>query len=105
MQRGRSSSAPAQGRADAFIDNDIDPAILPRLSDDDLRELGIKSVGHRKKILTAIAELSHQADQPLPASEAATRNAHDGAAPNAKQMRPKGGTPRPCSSTSRDRPP
>ncbi|MER9971615.1 adenylate/guanylate cyclase domain-containing protein [Mesorhizobium sp. M0060] len=67
--------------ADAFIDNDIDPAILPKLSDDDLRELGVKSVGHRKKILTAIAELSHQADQPLPASEEAKRNAHHGAAP------------------------
>ncbi|MER8476012.1 SAM domain-containing protein [Mesorhizobium sp. M1163] len=27
--------------ADACIDNDIDPAILRKLSDDDLRELGV----------------------------------------------------------------
>ncbi|TPN30930.1 hypothetical protein FKO01_16680 [Mesorhizobium sp. B2-3-3] len=66
--------------ADAFFDNDIDLAILPELSDDDLRELGVKSLGHRRKILTAAAELSPQARRPPPAGEGAKRAAVQGAA-------------------------
>ena len=40
----------------AFIDNDIDREVLPDLSDVDLKELGV-SLGHRKKLLKAIAAL------------------------------------------------
>ena len=42
----------------AFRDNDIDPALLATLSADDLREMGIASLGHRKRLLAAIAELA-----------------------------------------------
>jgi hypothetical protein len=31
----------------AFRDNDIDPSLLLTLTDSDLRELGIQSLGHR----------------------------------------------------------
>jgi class 3 adenylate cyclase/predicted ATPase len=41
----------------AFRDNSVDADILPRLTADDLRELGIASVGHRRKLLDAISEL------------------------------------------------
>jgi class 3 adenylate cyclase len=41
--------------ASAFAENDIDLALLPQLSDADLKELGVASLGHRKRILAAIA--------------------------------------------------
>jgi class 3 adenylate cyclase/pimeloyl-ACP methyl ester carboxylesterase len=41
-----------------FRDNDVDAETLPSLTADDLRELGITSLGHRKKLLSAIAALS-----------------------------------------------
>ena len=42
----------------AFRDNQIDSEVLPKLTGDDLKELGVASVGHRRKLLSAIAELS-----------------------------------------------
>jgi class 3 adenylate cyclase/pimeloyl-ACP methyl ester carboxylesterase len=42
----------------AFRDNDIDAELLANLTADDLRELGVTSLGHRKKLLLAIAALS-----------------------------------------------
>ncbi len=43
--------------APAFSDNDIDAAVLPSLTGDDLEKLGITSVGHRRRLLDAIASL------------------------------------------------
>ena len=42
--------------ASAFADNDIDFAVVVQLTDADLKELGISSLGHRKRLLAAIAE-------------------------------------------------
>ena len=42
--------------AAAFAENDIDVAVLPHLTDADLEKIGV-SLGHRRKILAAIAEL------------------------------------------------
>jgi len=42
----------------AFRDNDIDGEVLRRLTADDLRELGVASIGHRRRLLDAIAGLS-----------------------------------------------
>ena len=39
-----------------FAENDIDFSVLPYLTDADLEKLGV-SLGHRRKILAAIAEL------------------------------------------------
>jgi SAM domain (Sterile alpha motif) len=44
--------------AATFRDNDIDDAVLQRLTAEDLRELGIASVGHRRRLLDAIAALA-----------------------------------------------
>ena len=41
--------------APAFAENDIDFSVLPELSDADLKELGVASIGHRKRLLSAIA--------------------------------------------------
>ena len=41
----------------AFHDNDIDAEMLPGLTADDLKEIGITSLGHRRRLLEAIAAL------------------------------------------------
>jgi len=41
----------------AFRDNDIDSEILPKLTAEDLTGIGISSVGHRRKLIEAIAGL------------------------------------------------
>jgi class 3 adenylate cyclase len=43
--------------AQRFTENDIDVSVLRHLTDQDLKELGV-SLGHRRKMLAAIAELS-----------------------------------------------
>jgi class 3 adenylate cyclase len=42
--------------AAAFAENDVDFSILGKLTDADLKELGVSSLGHRKRLLAAIAE-------------------------------------------------
>jgi class 3 adenylate cyclase/tetratricopeptide (TPR) repeat protein len=42
--------------APAFAENDIDFAVLVKLDDADLKELGVSSLGHRKRLLAAIEE-------------------------------------------------
>ncbi len=43
--------------APAFRNNDIDGEVLLRLTAEDLRELGVASIGHRRRLLDAIAAL------------------------------------------------
>jgi len=45
-----------------FRDNAIDAAILPELTADDLKDLGVTLVGHRRKLLAAIAALGGRAE-------------------------------------------
>src|SRR5689334_6643282 len=54
-----------------FRDNDIDGEILRRLTAEDLRDLGVVSIGHRRRFLDAIAALGEGqlAERRLPASE------------------------------------
>ena len=44
--------------AQRFAENDINFAVLPHLTDQDLKELGVASLGHRRQLLLAIAELN-----------------------------------------------
>src|SRR6516164_5810294 len=46
----------------AFRENEIDDSILPRLTAEDLKELGVGPVGHRRKLLDAIAALRPDAN-------------------------------------------
>src|SRR6202048_1009494 len=48
----------------AFRDNDVDGEILPDLTADDLIAIGVTSVGHRRKFLSAIAALGVGAPAP-----------------------------------------
>ena len=43
--------------AQRFTENDIDFTILGDLTDQDLEKIGVASVGHRRKLLRAIADL------------------------------------------------
>ena len=59
--------------AQRFAENDITFGILPHLTDQDLKELGVASLGHRRQLLLAIAELDgvqKDAAQPPAATEA-----------------------------------
>src|SRR5207248_1195217 len=41
----------------AFRENDVDAQVLPELTAEDLISIGVTSVGHRRKLLAAIAAL------------------------------------------------
>ena len=44
--------------AEAFRANEIDLRVLPELTADDLKELGVAAIGHRRLLLKAIADLA-----------------------------------------------
>jgi class 3 adenylate cyclase/predicted ATPase len=58
--------------AQRFAENDIDASVLPHLTDQSLKELGV-SLGHRLKILAAVRELAGPTPAALkPSDQAAT---------------------------------
>src|SRR6516164_1826514 len=54
-----------------FLENDIDETVLPNLTAEDLKELGVASLGHRRKLLDAIAALPSGASGKAPSIDAA----------------------------------
>jgi class 3 adenylate cyclase len=46
--------------APAFRDNAVDSTVLPRLTAEDLKDLGVIMIGHRRRLLDAIAALSDE---------------------------------------------
>ena len=44
--------------ADAFEENCVDGEVLAHLTSDDLRDIGVFAVGHRRKLLRAIEKLA-----------------------------------------------
>ena len=77
--------------AQRFADNDIDFSILGDLTDQHLKDLGVASLGHRLKILRAIAELDRQEATAAP--------------PSAARVPPSGPAPRSPSPTPVNAPP
>ena len=67
--------------APGFRDNDIDGEVLRRLTAEDLRELGVASIGHRRRLVDAIAALSDA----QPAAEASPELAPSRAAGEAER--------------------
>ena len=55
-----------------FRQNDIDEMVLPNLTAEDLKELGVASLGHRRKLLDAIAALRTDAGAKAPSAGVAT---------------------------------
>ena len=54
--------------AAAFHANDVDREVLLGLSDADLQALGVASLGHRKRLLAAIAGLASAPAEPAAAA-------------------------------------
>ncbi|MCC8977317.1 adenylate/guanylate cyclase domain-containing protein [Bradyrhizobium acaciae] len=61
------------GYLQAFLDNDIDAGDLAHLTSTDLVELGVTSVGHRRRLLDAIAKLAVDVQRPEPKEKPAPR--------------------------------
>jgi class 3 adenylate cyclase len=66
-----------------FRDNAIDDAVLPELTADDLKDLGVSLVGHRRKLLAAIAALRSES-RPEPRAE--TRDVADTSIAERRQL-------------------
>src|SRR3954451_11683849 len=58
--------------AKAFAENDVDAEVLQQLTADDLKELGVTILGHRRKLLTAIEALRSLNPQPSSAALASS---------------------------------
>src|ERR1700750_3069532 len=71
-----------QQSAPAFRANDVDDEVLPELTADDLIGLGVTSIGHRRKLLDAIAAFGAEG----PATRA-TAAPHDAPAPAGAERR------------------
>ena len=54
----------------AFRDNKINERVLPNLTQEDLKEIGVGPVGHRRILLEAIAALRADAGSKTPSADA-----------------------------------
>jgi class 3 adenylate cyclase len=70
-----------------FRENDIDETVLPSLTHETLKELGVASVGHRVKLLDAIAALRSDASGKASSVDAATPSTSLGAPPEDRAER------------------
>src|SRR6202035_380253 len=55
-----------------FRENEIDETVLPGLTAEDLKELGVAALGHRRKLLDAIAALRNDASGKATSVDTAT---------------------------------
>jgi hypothetical protein len=70
-----------------FRENDIDETVLPNLTAEDLKELGVASLGHRRKLLDAIAALRTDASGKAPFADTATASSPQSAPPEDRAER------------------
>jgi len=61
--------------AQRFAENDIDFSILPELTNQDLEKIGVASLGHRRKILRAIAAFASAPATVVPPALSASSSA------------------------------
>ena len=73
----------------AFRDNEIDVEVLPKLTVEDLKDLGVAVVGHRRKIMSAIEALNAPSGAPAEAAKAPSAQTPfpSGAHPDAAERR------------------
>ena len=71
----------------AFRENEIDETVLPGLTAEDLKDLGVSIVGHRRKILDAIAGLRNDASGKASSVDAATTSSAPSAHPEDRAER------------------
>jgi class 3 adenylate cyclase len=58
---------------EAFRENEIDSAVLPSLTAEDLKDLGVSIIGHRRKLLDAIAAFRDESRNTPPTDELPVR--------------------------------
>src|SRR5580704_17821683 len=71
----------------AFRENDIDETVLPGLTHETLKELGVASIGHRVKLLDAIAALRGDASGKTPPVDATATSSAPSASPEDRAER------------------
>ena len=74
----------------AFRDNEVDGEVLPKLTVDDLKDLGVAIVGHRRKIMSAIEQLNAASSARAEGANAVPTKRHVpvGASSDAAERRP-----------------
>ena len=70
-----------------FRENDIDETVLPSLTHENLKELGVASLGHRVKLLDAIAALLSDASGKTPSVDATITSSAPSAQPEDRAER------------------
>jgi class 3 adenylate cyclase len=71
----------------AFRENEINERVLPSLTAEDLRELGVTALGHRRILLDAVAALRADATGKAPSADVATASATPSASPEDRAER------------------
>jgi hypothetical protein len=71
----------------AFRENEIDETVLPSLTEEHLKQLGVTALGHRVKLLDAIATLRNDASGKAPLVDAATASSTPSAHPEDRAER------------------
>src|SRR5262249_21082570 len=71
----------------AFRENEIDETVLPSLTHEILKELGVSAIGHRLKLLDAIAALRSEASGKTPSIDAATTSSAPSVSPEDRAER------------------
>ena len=71
----------------AFRDNEIDETVLPSLTEEHLKQLGVTALGHRLKLLDAIAALCTEAGAKGPSAHLATPSAGPSTSPEDRAER------------------
>jgi class 3 adenylate cyclase/tetratricopeptide (TPR) repeat protein len=71
----------------AFRENEIDETVLPSLTEEHLKQLGVTAVGHRLKLLHAIAALRSDASSKPPSVDPTTTSSTPSACPEDRAER------------------
>jgi hypothetical protein len=71
-----------------FRENEIDETVLPNLTAEDLKDLRVSIVGHRRKLLDAIAALRSDTSAPRPSGDLKTAPAAPSASPDCSRTIP-----------------
>src|SRR6201987_2661645 len=70
-----------------FRENEIDETVLPNLTAEEMKELGVTALGHRRKLLDAIAALRNDASTKALSADATTTSSAPNAHPEERAER------------------
>jgi class 3 adenylate cyclase len=87
VSRGRHHGRRGLAAKPGLRENDIDETVLPSLTHETLKELGVASVGHRLKLLEAVAALRSEASGKAPSGDLKTAPSTPSASPEDRAER------------------